>query len=539
MRIEQFLENSARRLPGKTALVFRERRLTYGDLDGSANALANSLIENSIQRGDRVAVYLDNSVETIISIFAILKAGAAFVPLNAAVKGDKLAYILNHCQAAGVITGAGKLAAATGACNASPHLRAIWVVGDPKAAGKLDVAPAAKLLAFPDGASAPPLKQGIGLDMAALIYTSGSTGRPKGVIATHLSMGSAAASIEEYLENRESDVVLNALPLSFGYGLFQMLVTFKTGGTLVLERSFNYPYAILDLMEREQVTGFALVPTIAAILLQLNLEKSTLGALRYITNAAAAMPAHNIMRLRAQWPHVKFYSMYGQTECTRISYLDPAQLDIRPASVGRGIPNQEVWLVNEAGERIPPGNSGQLVVRGAHVARGYWGDPDATGRAFRAGLLPGETVLYTGDLFRMDEEGYLYFVSRQDDIIKTRGEKVSPKEVEEVIYTLEGVSETAVIGVPDEVLGQAIRAIVTVREGFELSSRDVLRHCGRQLEDYMIPKSVVFVPGLPRNDNGKIDRLELTALHGGRVQEMRVTPSQPALNRHAGEESNL
>jgi long-chain acyl-CoA synthetase len=514
MRVEHFLENSARRLPGKTALVFGDRRISYHELEGSANSLANTLVENGIRRGDRVAVYMDNSVELVTAIFGILKADAAFVLINSTVKADKLAYILNHCQATGVITDADKLTIAVGACNQSPHLRTVCIAGEAKPGTTLNVTPIANTVTIPDYPSPPPPRKGIGLDMAALIYTSGSTGRPKGVIATHLSLSSAAAAIEEYLQNRESDVILNVLPLSFGYGLFQLLVTFKVGGTLVLERSFGYPYRILELMERERVTGFALVPTIAAILLQLNLQKNTLGHLRYITSAAAAMPVHNITRLRAIWPHVKFYSMYGQTECTRISYLDPAQLDIRPASVGRGIPDQELWLVDDAGERVPPGRAGQLVVRGAHVARGYWRDPEATARAFRPGLLPGETVLYTGDLFRMDEEGYLYFISRQDEIIKTRGEKVSPKEVEEVIYTLSGVSETAVIGVPDEVLGQSLRAIVSVSEGFDVSERDVLRHCARHLEDYMVPKSVVFVPRLPRNSNGKIDRRELAATHG-------------------------
>lgn len=515
MRIEDILARGAKARPDKIALITGDRRVSYRELEEAANRLANSLIAQGIQRGDRVVVVLENCLEAVVGIFGILKAGAVFVVVNPSTKSDKLGYVLRHCQASAIITEARRFAADREMLDACDSLRAAWLTGPGAEAGaeRIRLASLEEVLR-PDSDATRPETRGISLDLAALIYTSGSTGRPKGVMATHLSLLSAAASIEIYLENVESDVILNVLPLAFSYGLFQLLVTLKTGATLILERSFTYHYAVLDRMEREGVTGFALVPTIAAILLQLNLDKYPLRRLRYMTNAAAALPVANLQRLRAQWPHVKIYSMYGQTECARITYLEPDQLDRKPGSLGRGMPNQELWLIDERGERVGPGETGELVVRGAHVARGYWNDPEGTEKTFRPGLLPGERVLYTADLFRMDEEGYLYFVSRQDDIIKTRGEKVSPKEVEEVLYELDGVSEAAVVGIPDDVLGQAVRAVVCLREGAVLPEKEIMRYCARRLEDFMVPRSVVFVPSLPKNGNGKIDRREISLLHG-------------------------
>ena len=264
---------------------------------------------------------------------------------------------------------------------------------------------------------------------------------------THLNIVSAATSITTYLENTPDDIIINLLPLSFDYGLYQVLMAFKVGGTIVLERSFTYPHTVIETIIREKVTGLPIVPTISAVLLQLDLSPYKFPDLRYISNTAAALPTHHIIRLRELFPHVRIYSMYGLTECKRVSYLPPDQIDIRPTSVGRGMPNEEVYIVDEKGQRVPPGVVGELVVRGSNVMKGYWELPEETEEKLKPGPFPGEKVLYTGDLFRMDEEGYLYFFGRKDDIIKTRGEKVSPKEVEDVLYSLPGIAEAAVIGV--------------------------------------------------------------------------------------------
>jgi long-chain acyl-CoA synthetase len=510
MLVQNFLQNSAARTPNKVALVFQEQRLTYQEIDAQANRLAQALLDHGVQRGDRVAIYLPNSVEAAVTIFAILKAGSVFSVINPTTKLDKLAYILNDCRATGLVTQARRLGMLEELQSRVPSLKTVVLCG--KGADKT-LEGQRELLAFEALQQTylnqlPPQKC-IDVDLACLIYTSGTTGEPKGVMSAHCNVVAAASSIIQYLENVPEDIVVNVLPLSFDYGLYQLLMTFKFGGTLVLERSFAYPAAVLKLMEKERVTGFPGVPTIFAILLQMGLSKYDLSSLRYITNTAAALSLNHILQLRLKFPWATLYSMYGLTECKRVSYLPPEDLDRRPGSVGIAIPNTEVWIVDEDGNRVGPGVVGELVVRGSHVMRGYWEKPEATAERYRPGPIPGERVLYTGDLFKMDEEGFLYFVARKDDIIKSRGEKVSPKEVENVLYGLDGVVEAAVIGVPDEILGEAIKAFMVRRDDNTLTERDVLRHCTQHLEDFMVPKYVEFRSELPKTTSGKIKKTGL------------------------------
>lgn len=514
MQVEAFLEWSSSQSPEKIALICGNQRLTYGELEAGANRLAHSLIARGVTRGDRVAVYLENSVEAVLSIFAILKAGAVFLVVNPTTKADKLCYILNNCRATGLVTDDRRFVGIAEVLSGVPTLLAVWMKGnttaDQSLAGKCMVSLDATLTdeSLPPH---PPEKQCIDIDLAALIYTSGSTGRPKGVMLTHLNIVSAATSITTYLENRPDDIILSVLPLSFDYGLYQVLMGFKIGGTVVLERSFTYPYKVIDLLLQENVTGFPIVPTMAAVLLQMSLSAVRLPALRYITNTAAALPTDHIRRLRDLFPSAKIYSMYGLTECKRVSYLPPDQLDIRPTSIGRGMPNEEVYIVDEEGRRVPPHELGELVVRGSNVMKGYWELPEETDKMLKPGPLPGEKVLYTGDLFRMDEERYLYFVGRKDDIIKTRGEKVSPREVEDVLHSMPEVAEAAVLGIPDVVLWQAIRAVISLREGTQVTEKDVIAYCATRLEDFMVPKSVIFVSSLPRTGSGKVSKREIAA----------------------------
>ena len=512
MQVESFLEDSARRTPLKTALVCGERRLTYAQLERLCNRLAHGLIAGGVERGDRVAVHLDNCVEAVVSIFAILKAGAVVMMVNPATKPDKLAYLLNHARAHTIILSARKAMALAAGSAELPHLRGVIYTPTAKLTPSV---PGKRCVALEDLFTQhalhelPPEKRAIDADLAALLYTSGSTGKPKGVMLRHFNMVSSSRSITTYLENTADDVILNVLPLSFGYGLSQILTVAKVGGTLVLERSFAYSHAVIEKMIQEKATGFPLVPTLAAVLLQMDLTKYDLSGLRYITSAAAALPTEHIVQLRNLLPNVKIYVMYGQTECTRVTYLPPEQIDDRPTSVGRGMPNAEVYIVDRQGGRVGPNVVGELVVRGSNVMRGYWELPDETERKLRPGPLPGEKVLYTGDLFRTDDEGYLYFVSRKDDIIKSGGEKVSPKEVENILYSHPAVAEAAVVGIPDRVLGQAIKAVVALKTDRAASERELLRHCAAHLEDFMVPQCVEFRDALPKSSNGKIQKQEL------------------------------
>ncbi|UWZ81922.1 class I adenylate-forming enzyme family protein [Occallatibacter riparius] len=509
MQVEEFLEDSARVFPSKVALICGKSRYTYAEIDAQANRVAVALLEAGVQRGDRVVVLLPNTAETVIALFGILKAGAVFVLLNATTKPDKLMYIVNNCQAVALVVDGAGWAIAQKASDVMPSIGIVLVArckSDlPTAAGGGRVINFEAVRLGAQRVKAPP-KTCIDIDLAALVYTSGTTGHPKGVMLTHLNMVSVATSIATYLENTSDDVVMNFLPLAFGYGLYQVLVMFKVGGTVVLHDSFAFPHVVLDLMERERVTGLPIVPTVAALLLQMDISRYALPQLRYITNAGAALPVEHLRRLRTLFPKAKLYSMYGQTECQRVSYLSPDQLDVRPGSVGRGMPNEEVFIVDEQGHRVGPGVTGELVIRGSHVMRGYWELPEETERRLRPGPLAGEKVLYSGDLFRADEEGYLYFVSRKDDIIKSRGEKVSPKEVEDAICRLEGIAEAAVIGVPDAFLGSAIKAIVKLTPGAHLTAQDILRHCAGHLEDFMRPKYVEFVEAVPKTENGKVSK---------------------------------
>ena len=499
--LDEDLRRAAAAAPGKEALVVDggARRISFAELDAAAGALAARLHALGVECGERVVLLLPNGAEAAIAIYGTLRAGAAFVPLNPTIKADKLAYVLRDCAAAAVVTDAALEPIAREACAQAPSVRHVLVAPD-------------ELAAEPAGAgralSAPP----VSVDLAAIVYTSGSTGRPKGVTLSHANMTFAAGSIVTYLEMGPDDRVLCVVPLSFDYGLYQLLMCVRVGATLVLERGFAFPGRVLELLARERVTGFPGVPTIFQLLTAAGGGDSAireLPCLRFLTNTAAALAPATIDALRAAFPSARLYSMYGLTECKRVAWLPPAQLDARPDSVGIPIPGTEAWIEDDDGRRVPPGEVGELIVRGAHVMQGYWNDPEATAERLRPGRWPWERVLATGDLFRADEEGFLSFVGRRDDIIKSRGEKVAPREVEAVLHALDGVRTAAVIGAPDRLLGEAIVAYVVPCEGAELRPAALRRACAERLEDYMVPARVELREALPTTPNGKIDRRAL------------------------------
>ena len=352
----------------------------------------------------------------------------------------------------------------------------------------------------------------IDLDLAALIYTSGSTGEPKGVMSTHRNVISAGRSIIQYLGNVEEDVILNVLPLSFDYGLYQVIMAFMFGGTVVLEKSFLYLHRVLERIAQERVTGFPIVPTVAAMLLKLDLKKYDFSTLRYVTNTAAALPVSHIRKLRSLFPDVRIFSMFGLTECKRVSYLPPEQLDERPSSVGKPMPNCEVLIVDEDGNQVASGQTGELIIRGSNVMSGYWKDPELTAKTYRPGRYPAETILYSGDYFRRDEQGFLYFWGRKDGMIKSRGERISAREVENNICGMKGVAEVAVIGGADEILGQVIKAFIVSEPEVKLTERGVLKYCTASMETFMVPRYIEFMDDLPRTPNGKIDKKQLRAI---------------------------
>ncbi len=508
MLLHHFCEETVGRLPAKAALSCEGVRHTYGELEARVDPLARLLQARGVRRGDRVALFLDSGVEMVAGLYATLRIGGVFVPVYPASKAAKVAHMLNDVEAGAVLTHSALRPVWREALAANTSAHTVLVAGEP-----LGHWPD-RCLPWPapgerfEGAGADTAVTG--RDLAAIIYTSGTTGEPKGVMLSHLNMVSAADSVLANLGLRESDVIACALPLAFSYGLYHVLMGFKVGATVSLERSFAFPAKVLERMAAERASVFPGVPTMFSLLLaQKDLERFDLSALRLITNAAAALSEEHIGRLRARFPQALLYSMYGLTECKRVTYLPPEQLDLRPASVGRGMPNAEAWLVDADGRRLPNGSTGELVIRGPNVMRGYWRKPAETAERLKPGPNPGEVLLYSGDLFRTDAQGWLYFVARKDDIIKIGGEKVSPREVENAIYGLEGVRDAAVVGVPDPVLGAAVKAFVVLKDGYALTERDVIRHCLKRLQAFMAPKHVEFRRELPTTDTGKVKKSAL------------------------------
>jgi len=508
MRVEALLSESAARAPEHTAIVCsRGGRWSYGQVDAASDRFARVLHDAGVDHGDRVVICLDNSIDAIVALFGALKAGCTFAIVNPHARTEHVCGVLAD-------SGARVLVAR------SPQIQSLEP-SLPRLLGLHTIIHAeGELKASIEGARVygPRFDEpGPDTDVAALVYTSGSTGEPKGVMLTHRNMTAAAEAISGYLGNTADDVILNALPLAFTYGLGQITTAFRLGATVVLERSFAYPRAIADTMARERVTGLPLVPTMATLLLRHDVGGSGLPTLRYITNAAAALSAPTLSRLRETFPAADVYSMYGQTECQRASYLPPEHLDMRPDSVGIAIPGTSVAVVDEHGMPAAAGAAGELVVRGPHVMAGYWNRPDATARALRPSAATGDTELWTGDLFRTDEDGFLYFVERLDDIIKSGGEKVAPRLVEQVIAELSGVAEVSVFGVPDEVLGEVVAAVVTPMDGATLTREQIQRHCAKRLDAHQLPKVVTVRDRLPMTLTGKVSRraLRQTAIAEG------------------------
>lgn len=511
-QLQDYLSYATHAIPHKVAVTCGPRSITFAELDEQSTALARTLSARGVVRGDRVLVLADNGIECIVAFWAALKANAVACVLSPQVRAEKLAYIVGDCRPSALV--------------ASAHLENVWsrVVDAPSLALTVVIGgseTSARMLSWDDalalGAGGePPSRRCLDIDLASIIYTSGSTGEPKGVMLSHRNMLTAATSVSSYLGLRGDDVILNALPLSFDYGLYQMIMGVRVGARLVLEPSFAFPVQIVKAMERERVTVFPGVPTMFATLSELqSAREHDFSSVRIVTNTAAALPLKHIRVLRELFPKAQIFSMYGLTECKRCTYLPPEDLDRKPTSVGIPIPNTELWVVDADGNRLPPYHVGQLVIRGATVMQGYWEKPEETAKRLKPGPLPGERVLWTGDYCMMDEEGYVYFVARMDDIIKSRGEKVPPKEVEAALVDISGVKEAAVIGVPDPILGQAVKAFVVLERSARLSERELKRKCQERLESYMVPKYIEFVSELPRTDSGKVRRASLTPMMGG------------------------
>jgi long-chain acyl-CoA synthetase len=488
---------SANGVRDRDAVVDEFGRRTFEELLEDALRFARLLQDEGLEHGDRVALYLDNTAQCAAAIFGTLLAGGVFLVVNPQTKAEKLRFVLADSGAGFLVTEAHSAAVAAEAIAPldGVHVVSARSTGEDETFPRLEQALAATDPSPATPATAP-------TDLATLVYTSGTTGEPKGVMLSHEALVFVVGSIAEYLRLGAEDRILTVLPLAYTYGLSQLLLAVRLGGTLLLERTFAFPARTLERMHKQEATVFPAVPTVFATLLGMSHDR-TYDSVRCLTNAAAALPPALHDGIQRLFPNGRLYRMYGQTECVRVSYLEPELTATKPTSVGRAIPGTEAFVLDDEGRPVAPGETGLLYVRGPHLMAGYWHDPELTAARLRNGTL------CSNDHFTVDEDGLLYFVGRTDDIIKTRGEKVSTVEVENVLHGLAGVRQAAVVGVPDELFGEAVRAYVVLDQKQALTEEDILRFARSKLENFMVPREVVIVDQLPHTESGKVRKRSL------------------------------
>ena len=512
-QLHQLVDRQIARRGDSPALTFKDTTLTYADLGRQLDAFAGALTGIGLARGERVGVYLDKRIETVVSLFGSSIAGGVFVPINPLLRPRQVAHILGDCDVRVLVTSGQRLELLRDDLETCESVTHVIVVGERPAAA--DPEPAYAILAWDDVCIAPAerLSQqgGIDVDMAAILYTSGSTGKPKGVVLSHRNLVAGAESVSEYLGNNEDDCILAALPLSFDAGFSQLTTGFRSGAHVVL-MNYLLPADVIRLCARHRVTGLTCVPPLWIQLADQSWPPEASDGLRYFANTGGRMPRATLQKLRAIFRHAQPYLMYGLTEAFRSTYLDPSEVDRRVDSIGKAIPNAEILVVRPDGSPCGPGEQGELVHRGALVAMGYWNDPERSAERFKPapprhyGLGDSELAVWSGDLVVADDDGFLYFVSRKDEMIKTSGYRVSPTEIEEVVYDTGLVGGAVALGVDDPLLGQHIVLVVSPANGNGLTSEMLLARLRRELPLYMIPKQVVVRSALPRSPNDKFDR---------------------------------
>ena len=524
MRIFEILEIGARFFPNNRAVVHGKRQISYRQLLRASERFADHLRALSLAGDSRVAILYENSVEYVILFFGILKAGYIAVPVDTSLRPDKINYILADCKAEVLIfqskfrRNLEKIIASDSAIkflisdrepdislpNISTEVLSKILDGphseiadsEPMASRSIDSFSLPDLYArIPDSPK----------ELVAIFYTSGSTGTPKGVMLSHRNLVSNTIATVDYLKLADHDRVLVILPFYYIYGNSLLLTHLLVGGTVVIDNRFLYPEVVLDTMEKEEVTGFSGVPSNFIILLNNSTMASRkLEHLRYFTQAGGAMAPEIIRKLMKAFPRKEIYIMYGQTEAApRISYLPPHRLAEKVGSIGIPVPQVRIKVVNEDGLEVPAGESGELIVCGDNVMLGYWNQPEETEQVIKVGWL------YTGDLARMDKDGYLYITGRKKEIIKTGGNRVSTKEIEECLLENEKIMEAAVFGVEDPLLGEAIKAVIALKKGYEADAREIQNYCKMRLADHKAPKYVEFMGSLPKSKSGKVNKLLL------------------------------
>ena len=510
--LHELLDRSATRTAEAPAVSDRLTSLDYGELQQATTHVAHGLLALGLQRGDRVAVWLPKRTEKVVALFGAMRAGGIAVPANAQLKAPQVAHILRDSGAFALVTTVSRFADLVRETSDLGGLRAVVTLD-----GQATNHPAGCVAAtWQDLLAAPahPTHRCTSEDVAALFYTSGSTGRPKGVVLTHRNMVTGARSVSSYLGNTPDDRLLAVLSLSFDYGFSQLSTAFAVGASVVM-LDYLLPQEVMLTLERERITGLAAVPPIWIQLAEMRFPDAVRSTLRYITNSGGVMPRATLTRLRGALPQTKVFLMYGLTEAFRSTYLPPEEVDRRPDSIGKAIPHAEILVLRPDGSECGVDEPGELVHRGPLVSQGYWNDPERTAERFRplppslTGDSETEIAVWSGDVVRRDANGFLYYIGRRDDMIKTSGMRVSPTEVEEEAYATGLVGDAVAVGVPHDRLGQAIVLAVSPAVGQHADTEALLASLRRRLPRYMVPLAVEWRESLPRNANGKFDRVRL------------------------------
>jgi long-chain acyl-CoA synthetase len=507
MQVNKFLTNSAIKYPDKKAIWFKDSWLTFSEVESMSNKLANYLQSRGIERGDRVSILLENSFNYVIAYYAVLKIGAITVALNTETKKDGLVYLLNDSESKAIISQKKYSKELLPALCHTPYLKDVVIeqsnLDNYKEIGHFNTINLDEV--FSQGNENNPDVRCIDIDIASIVYTSGSTGKPKGVVLTHQNIIANTNSIVEYLKLTSKDRIMVVLPFYYIYGKSLLNTHFSVGGSVVIDNRFAFPNSILETMKKTETTGFSGVPSTFMILLnKSSVRDYKFENLRYVTQAGGAMAPAVQKEIAGLFAPAETFIMYGATEASaRLSYLEPKDLPNKWGSIGKAIPNVDLFIADETGKVLPANQEGQIVARGSNLMQGYWKDLDETNNVLKNGLY------YTGDIGKMDNEGFLYVVGRTKDMIKVGGERISAKSVEEVVLELKEVQEVAVIGVPDELLGEAIKTFIVLTDGVTLESQDILKFCKKKLPQFKVPKHIEFISSLPKNKSGKVLKEQL------------------------------
>lgn len=501
MLVHHFLENSAEKYPDKGAVWYKDLWASFMEIEQNANRIANFLIKNGISRGDRIGLLMENSINYIISYFGILKAGAVVVAINNEVTSGNLLFYLNNSESSAIIAG-NRFSHLFSNLSHVPSVR--FIISDTSLTDPPRTAYSLEDILQSEKAHQPQVPT-ISLDLASIVYTSGSTGNPKGVMLSHQNLCDNTISISKYLKLTPEDRMMVVLPLYYIYGNSLLTTHFFCGGSVVIDNRFMFPSLVIETMRKMQVTGFAGVPSTYMILLdKSSIRQCKLESLRYVTQAGGSMSPSIQLQVAETFAPAKLYVMYGTTEAApRLTYLEPEMLSVKLGSIGKAIPNVEVIIADDHGRALPAGHIGEIAARGSNIMLGYWKDPQSSAAVIKNGFY------FTGDLGKTDEDGYIYVVGRTKDMIKVGGNRVSAKEVEEALLNSPHISEAAVIGVPDSVLGEAIKAFIVPKTKRTPDISEIKKHLSSLISPYKIPSLYSFHKELPKNESGKVMKEKL------------------------------